>query len=339
MKYLISFCLLIFAFSCGGTKIKETPTATVPPGGPEGLKAQLPLDTSGEASGFTNAGRISELMNFLASDELKGRDSGSEGIEKAAQLIEKRFAKSGVQPYYQGYKDTLSNYSKTAYNIVGIVPGNDPILKDEFVLIGAHYDHIGIIKAENGDAIANGANDNASGTTTVMEFARYFGTTNTNKRSLIFVLFSAEEKGLLGSKHLAKKMKTANLNLYTMLNFEMTGVPLQGKDYEMYVTGYKNSNLAEISNTYAKENLIGYLPRAREFGLFQRSDNYPFHTEFMVPSHTYCTFDFTNFDHYHKVGDEVALMDFSHMAKMVNKMIPVLEGIANAGTQEIKLNK
>jgi len=110
------------------------------------------------------------------------------------------------------------------------------------------------------------------------------------------------------------------------------------KDHLLYLTGYKLSNLAEVSNAYAKEKLIGYLPKAKEFNLFKRSDNYPFHEIFKVPSQTYCTFDFTNFEHYHKVGDEVDLMDFEHMANVVNKMIPVVEGIANSPVQEIKYN-
>jgi Zn-dependent M28 family amino/carboxypeptidase len=170
-----------------------------------------------------------------------------------------------------------------------------------------------------------------------MELARYFGTNKTNKRSLIFALFTAEEKGLLGSKDLAKKLKEQNLNLYTMLNFEMTGVPLQGKDYELYITGYEMSNLAAVSNTYAGSKLIGFLPTAKEYNLFQRSDNYDFYKEFKVPSHTFCSFDFTNFDHYHKVGDENDIMDFEHMASIVNKLLPVLEGISNSANQEIKL--
>ena len=219
---------------------------------------------------------------------------------------------------------------------MGVVEGNDRELAKEYIIIGAHYDHIGLIEPQNGDAIANGANDNASGTSTVLELARFFGNSRTNKRSLLFVLFSAEEKGLLGAKHLANKLKEQELDLYTMLNFEMTGVPLAGKDYFMYVTGYSQSNLAEISNKYAKENLIGFLPTAKEFNLFQRSDNFPFHQVFNVPSQTYCTFDFTNFNHYHKVGDETSEMDFEHMAVVVNKMIPVIEGIANASTKEIK---
>ena len=338
MKIAISLFGLLLAMACGATKMVETDPdniKTTEPAGPDGLKTKMPKETSG----FTNAAKIGTIMNFLASDDLKGRDSGSEGIEEAAKYIEKHFIDNGVNPYFESYRDTLANFEKTSYNIVGVVEGNDPNLKEEYILIGAHYDHIGIIKAENGDAIANGANDNASGTTTVMELARYFGKSKTNKRSLIFALFSAEEKGLLGSRHLAKKLKEADLNLYTMLNFEMTGVPLVGKDYELYITGYEMSNLAEVSNKYAGKKLIGFLPTAKEYNLFQRSDNYDFHKEFAVPSHTFCTFDFTNFNHYHKVGDEVDLIDFSHMASMVNKMLPVVEGISNAATQEVKLIK
>lgn len=319
MKLIPIALTALFVLSCGSNQIAQSPEVS-------------PL------SNFTQAERIGKIMDYLASDDLQGRDSGSEGIEMAAKYIEDHFKAHGVEPYYDTYRDTLSNFQEApAYNVVGIVEGNDPVLKKEYIVIGAHYDHIGIGPMEDGDEIANGANDNASGTATVMEFARYFGTWKTNKRSLIFVLFSAEEKGLLGSKHLAKRMKDEGLNLYVMLNFEMTGVPMQGKDYFMYVTGYDMSNVAEVSNGYAGEELVGFLPTAKEYSLFQRSDNYPYHQVFGVPSHTFCTFDFTNFDHYHKVGDEVELMNFDHMAELVNKTLPVLEGIANAPQQQIKM--
>lgn len=341
MKSILYTLLSLFVLSCGSTRVQET-TTLVSSASRTSAAASTEQMTASSKKGsdtFSNADRIGSIMNYLASDELKGRDSGSEGIEMAAKYIEDYFKSNGVAPYFESYRDTLTNFKDPSYNIVGIVEGNDPNLKGEYILIGAHYDHIGTIAPENGDYIANGANDNASGTTSVMELARYFGTKKSNKRSLIFALFSAEEKGLLGSEHLAKKLKEQNLNLYAMLNFEMTGVPLVGKDYFMYITGYDNSNLAEVCNTYAKENLVGFLPTAKEYNLFQRSDNYPFHKEFGVPSHTFCTFDFTNFGHYHKVGDEVDIMDFEHMATLVNKSIPFLEGIANAPTQEIQTTK
>ncbi len=353
MKKVFGIFILIMMISCDATKSKVT-NKDMAPNGPEGVKGSVvPQNTQNRgtipvttkyvkgkslSTDFSSKERVGKIITFLASDELRGRDTGSEGIAKAASYIEGIFKDYDIAPYFSSYRDTLTNVDKIGYNIVGVIEGNDEQLKKEFVVIGAHYDHIGEINAVNGDSIANGANDNASGTTTVLELARYFSKVKTNKRSVIFALFSAEEKGLLGSKHLAKRLKEQNLNLYTMLNFEMVGVAMVDKDYFMYLTGHEQSNMAEVSNKYAEEKLIGFLPTAKEFNLFQRSDNYAFHKEFGVPSQTYSTFDFTNFDHYHKVGDEASLMDFEHMATIVNKSIPVVEGIVNAATKEIKYN-
>ncbi len=287
-------------------------------------------------SEFTDTIRIRDIMQYLTSDELRGREAGSEGIELAASYIESYFEDQGVQPYFSSFRDTLENFPLAAYNLVGLVPGNDKELSDQYIIIGAHYDHVGIIGSATQDSIANGANDNASGTATVLEMARYFGRNRTNKRSLLFVLFSAEEKGLLGSAHLAKRLKDEGLNLYTMLNFEMTGVPMTDKDYLLFLSGYELSNLASVCNDYAGENLIGFLEQAKQFQLFRRSDNYPFHQLFNVPSQTYCSFDFTNYDYYHKVEDEAFRMDYVHMVKVINKLLPVVEQIANSKEQEIK---
>ena len=342
-QFSLILILLFLIAGCGSTQLVVSNPDT-----PGSSEVKIPVPTEKEQiSGiksevavlnFSGRSEVERIMEFLAADALEGRDTGSKGIEEAAEFIVTIFSDNNVLPYFQSYLDTLSNFDQPAYNVVGVLEGNDPVLKKEFVIVGAHYDHIGLITPVNGDAIANGANDNASGTTTVLELARYFGNAKTNKRSIIFALFSAEEKGLLGSEHLANKLKQQNLNLYTMLNFEMVGVPLVDKDYFMYVTGYELSNLAEKGNNYSSENLIGFLPSAKEFELFKRSDNYPFHKVFNVPSQTFCTFDFTNFNHYHQVGDENSLMNFEHMALLVNKTIPVLEGILNSPTKEIKYN-
>lgn len=330
--------------ACGGSKINQTASLDGHADSGMDLEGRLNSDHSiglknvGAHLPFSNSDGVGEIISYLASDELMGRKAGTEGINLAADYIADLFYKYEIAPYFSSYRDTLANFSTPTFNVVGYLEGTDKELKNEFVLIGAHYDHIGIIPPIAGDSIANGANDNASGTTAVLEFARYFGNARTNKRSVIFALFSAEEKGLLGAKHLAERLKEQELDLYTMLNFEMIGVPLVDKDYLMYVTGYEKSNLASISNGYANEELVGFLPTAKEFGLFMRSDNYPFHTAFGIPSQTFCTFDFTNFDHYHKVGDEVSILDFEHMANLVNKTIPVLEGIINAAEKEIKYN-
>lgn len=311
--------IVLFVASCGSS---EKMVHDIP---------EIPL-TATPSSSKT----IGDILKYLSSDELRGRETGEEGIEMAGRYIERYFETAGILPYFTTYRDTLSNYNATATNIVGMLPGTDPAFKDEWVVIGAHFDHIGAVEPVNGDYIANGANDNASGTTAVMEIARQMAGERTNKRSVMFVLFSAEEKGLKGSKHLAERLKETGLNVYTMLNFEMIGVPMK-KDFLAYITGYKMSNMAERLNAYAGEELIGYLPEAGQMELFKRSDNYPFYTAFNVPSQTVCTFDFTNFDHYHQPGDEFELMDLDHMSSLINKMIPVVKAMVNSGENEIRM--
>ncbi|WP_299215622.1 M28 family peptidase [uncultured Aquimarina sp.] len=284
------------------------------------------------------ASDVEVIMNFLASDELEGRDTGSKGLEKAAKFIEQEFKKSGIEPYFESYLNTFDAKGIETYNVVGYLKGTDPDLTNEFVVIGAHFDHIGNGKDVDGDTIANGANDNAAGSTAVISLAKHFAEVKSNKRSVLFVLFGAEERGLLGSDHLAKVLKEKNLDLYTMVNFEMIGVPLNDKTYKAYITGYEISNMAEKINEYSGKELIGFLPKAKEFQLFRRSDNYPFYSAFNVPCQTISTFDFTNYDYYHHVDDEVSEMNFEFMAELINDCVPAITSILNTPTKEIKLN-
>ncbi|MCB0400373.1 MAG: M20/M25/M40 family metallo-hydrolase, partial [Winogradskyella sp.] len=270
---------------------------------------------------------------------LQGRATGSEGIEKAAVYIENFFKKNGIKPYFETYRDYFNVAELIGFNVVGVIEGNDPELKNEFIILGGHYDHIGKGKIVEGDSIANGANDDASGTIAAMEFGRYFSKSKTNKRSILITLYSAEEMGLKGSAHLAKRLKEEGLNAYTMINFEMIGVPRAQDESMAYMSGYDRSNFAPILNKYAGEEVVGFFPKAKEFQLFYRSDNYPFFKEFNIPAHAISTFDFTNFDYYHHVDDEADKMDYLHMTNFINKMIPALEGMINSSTKEVVLNE
>jgi Zn-dependent M28 family amino/carboxypeptidase len=282
---------------------------------------------------------VSETLKTLSADAMQGRESGTEGGIKAADYLADLLKKYNVKPYFQSYRDTLSNFDEvnTAFNIVGVIEGTDPALKDEFVILGAHYDHIGVTETgEDGDFINNGANDDASGVTAVAEIAKYFGANKTNKRSILIAFFAAEETGLLGSFHLAKMLKKGNFNLYTMLNFEMIGVPMKA-DYTAYITGFSKSNMASKINDYAGKKLLGYLPMEFQYQLFSRSDNFPFFKEFNVPCQTVCTFDFTNFDYYHHVKDEFEVMDTTHMTRFIQDILPAVEKMTNADAREIVL--
>ncbi len=294
---------------------------------------------------------VKKSMEYLASDELEGRATGTDGIEKAAVYIENYFKENGINPYFDTYRDNFEFENKRGkqvdslfpiikgYNIVGLIEGNDPNLKNEYVILGGHYDHIGNGKEVNGDTIANGANDDASGTIVAMELGRYFSKTKSNKRSLLITLYAAEEMGLKGSGHLAARIKSQGIDAYTMINFEMVGVPRAEGKSMAYMSGYNRSNFAPKLNEYASEDVVGFFPKAKEFQLFFRSDNFPFYKELNIPAHAISTFDFTNYDYYHHVDDEADKMDYDHMAAFINKMVPAFKGILNSPTKEVKLNE
>ncbi|SDH34601.1 M28 family metallopeptidase [Myroides phaeus] len=278
--------------------------------------------------------RISNTLYYLASDELEGRDTGAEGNRKAASFLSEHLAGYGISPFFTSYNDTLSNVNNS-WNVVGVIPGNDKFLKDEVVVLGAHFDHIGIQKAIDGDSIANGANDNAAGSAIMLELARNL-TKMDNKRTILVAFFTGEEKGLWGSKHLAKRLKSENVNVVSMLNFEMLGLAMK-RDYMTYLTGYDVSNLAEKLNELAGEPLVGKLEKAEEFKLFKRSDNYPFYLEFKIPSQSFSSFDFENYEYYHHVKDEAQFMDLDFMTSFTNKLIPVVSKLVNLPAGDIRL--
>ena len=320
MKKILSICLLALIFACSSSK-KSAPNVEI---------NELPKITEET---------IKSSMDYLASDELEGRATGTKGIEKAAVFIENYLKANEIKPYFETYRDTFNVVELTGYNIVGVVEGNDPKLKNEYIILGGHYDHIGKGKIVEGDSIANGANDDASGTIAAMEFGRYFAKTKTNKRSILITLYSAEEMGLKGSGHLAERLYADGIDVYTMINFEMIGVPRAEDQSMAYMSGYDQSNFAPTLNKYAGEEVVGFFPKAKEFQLFYRSDNYPFFKELKIPAHAISTFDFTNYDYYHHVDDEADQMDYAHMSSFINKMIPALEGMMNAPTKEVILNE
>ncbi len=338
MKNIVVVLILMLAFACKSSKVimnNDDPSQNEIP---KPSKNDIIMEST-KSKTPVNPKDVEASMRYLASDELEGRNTGTPGIEKAAVYIEDIFKESGLKPYFKTYRDSFKIKDIIGYNIIGYVEGNDPKLKKEFVILGAHYDHIGNGKEVNGDNIANGANDDASGTVAVLEWAKYFAKKKNNKRSVIFALYSAEEMGLLGSADLAKRLKDSKLNLYTMINFEMIGVPRNGNVSMAYMSGYEKSNMAQKLNDYAGKDIIGFLKTAKDYQLFKRSDNYSFYKVFKMPAHAISTFDFTNFDYYHHVDDEADKMDFNHMTKFMNDMIPALEGMMNSSTKEIEMNE
>ena len=173
----------------------------------------------------TQQERLTRHVYTLAGDSLRGRKAGSEDAAKAAAYIVAQFAEIGIQPYYaEGWYQPFERNGKTYKNVVGVIPGNDPVLKGEYIIIGAHYDHLGVMN----DQIYNGADDNASGTATIIEMARILKSQqNLLKRSVIVAAFDAEEIGLCGSNHLSKQLDLSKVKL--MMSIDMVGWLEKGK--------------------------------------------------------------------------------------------------------------
>ena len=180
-------------------------------------------------------------VRYLASDELGGRSIGSPGADSAAEFIARRFAAVGLQPSSQGWfqRFTVSRDAPAVAqlrlgevkgrNVIGVLPGRDPSLRHEIVIVGAHYDHLGLGGAGSGaldpdvrNQVHNGADDNASGTAALIHIASRLAL-SPPARTVVFIAFSGEELGLLGSAHYVKNPLYPLSATLAMVNMDMVG--------------------------------------------------------------------------------------------------------------------
>ena len=253
-----------------------------------------------------------KILTTLADDSMLGRDTQSGGYYQAAEFVADYFDQHNIHPFYPAYRDSLLTDSLLSFNMVGVIGEYDP--KRKTVLLGAHLDHIGI-QGTTSDTLYNGANDNATGSTAALQVAAFLTKGNWNK-NLLVTLFADEEKGLKGAYHLAERMKEEQVDLAYMVNFEMLGITLTSGANQVYMTGYNLSDMADKMNAFSP-NFVQFLPQAKEYNLFRRSDNYAFYEAFGVPAQTLSTFDFKNYGHYHKAGDEAEKMEIDNMNTVI----------------------
>ena len=160
--------------------------------------------------------RMMSTIEYLASEELKGRGLGTPEIDQAADYIAQKFKEAGLQPiednYFQKFTHDFKDKGKlNLTNVIGIIPGTDPKLKDEPVVISAHYDHLGLgwpdVRKGNEGKIHYGADDNASGVAIMIELAQTMAKTVRPKRTIVFLACTAEEAGLIGSRYFVANSK------------------------------------------------------------------------------------------------------------------------------------
>ncbi len=199
-------------------------------------------------------------------------------------------------------------------NVVGVIRGGDPVLKNEYVLVDAHYDHLGIGKPVNGDSIYNGADDDASGVTAVLEIARQIMAGPKPKRTIVFAAMMGEEVGLLGTNWYIAHPAIPLERMAANLEIEMIGRPdsLAGGVGRAWLTGFERSNMGE----QLAANGIPIVPDRRlNEHFFERSDNIAFARR-GIPAHTLSSFNLHS--DYHEVTDDISRVDFVHMAGVVN---------------------
>jgi hypothetical protein len=202
----------------------------------------------------------------------------------------------------------------TLRNVIGRLRGSDPALKDSYVILSAHYDHLGI----RADRIYNGANDNASGTATVIEIAQVLASLPERpKRSILFMAFFGEERGLLGSRYYVSHpvvplaATVADLNLEQMGRTDSSEGP---KLLQFNATGYDYSTIPKAFGEVAEQAGVHVVKdEANSDDYFSASDNLPF-AEAGVPSTTFSvTYEFPD---YHMPGDQWPKLDYDNMAKV-----------------------
>jgi Zn-dependent M28 family amino/carboxypeptidase len=160
------------------------------------------------------------FVETLASDSLQGRDAGEEGGRKAAAYIVSLLEEWGIEPLLDdGYLQHFAVKDCEMNNVLAVIPGKS----DEYVVVGAHYDHVGIGVAVDGDSCYNGADDNASGVSAVLQIARAVKNVGTApERGIIFAFWDGEEMGLLGSRHFVENCAFLS-QVSAYMNFDMIG--------------------------------------------------------------------------------------------------------------------
>lgn len=314
MRQIIILSFLLFTFGC-------TPEV---------------IDSASMAS--ITVPELQKHVNYLASDQLRGRKTGTSGYMAAARYAAKEFESYGLQPltadsgeaenpYFHQVplaKVTLKAKSRillsssvkghnhpgraqyfSAPNVVGFLPGTDQKLKNEFIVVCAHLDHLGVIDGK----IYNGANDNASGCAVVLEAAEALAL-KPGKRSVIFVLFCGEEEGLLGSRYFVKSPPVELKGIVACLNIDhaarwdnrLHGILAAGSDLISPALKEK----VKRANGKAGVSLDFNQRKILSDHNYKGSDHYPFH-QAGIPSVVFSTLGFKG---YHTPQDDAHLLDF-----------------------------
>ena len=286
-------------------------------------------------SAVADSAAIRRDISYLASDKLEGRLTGTPGNDSAAAFIAQRYKYLRLKAPYPGYLQhfvarpaAAAHSGDTAglktQNVVAMLEGSDPVLRNRYIVIGAHFDHLGrttqySMDPRAGDVIRNGADDNASGTAAVLQLARMLSIQKP-KHSVIFVNFSGEEEGLLGSQYFVDNPPVPLDSIVAMFNFDMVG-RLTDDKLMVYGTG----SAAELPSIVDSANLR-VLPALKIQGGgdgFGSSDHSSFYAKNIPVLHFFTDIH----SDYHRATDDVEKINAAGEARVVNLAFDMIRSV------------
>ena len=287
-------------------------------------------------------------LSFLASDALEGRGTPSRGLDIAAEYIASQFRAAGLEPlgddgYFQtadwrkiAPKREIAKYADApapllVRNVVGLLRGSDPELAKTYVLVTAHYDHVGIREGRGDDSIYNGANDDGSGTVSVIELARAFAAqTQRPKRSIVFMTVFGEEHGLVGSRHYGKHPLVPVADTVADINLEQIGRTDDSEGPQVRAAAVTGADYSEVGDVLRKAGELTGISITKHpvnsDRYFGASDNQAL-ADLGVPSHTVSVA--YQFPDYHGPADTWDKIDYANMAAVDRTVALAILMIAN----------
>ncbi|HEX2724101.1 MAG TPA: M28 family peptidase [Gemmatimonadaceae bacterium] len=289
---------------------------------------------SSPAKAVADSVEIRNDIAYLASDKLEGRLTGTAGNDSAAAYLARRYASLKLRKAYPGYLQKFvarpaasahigDTAGKATQNVVAILKGADPTLASQYIVIGAHFDHLGhetqfAMDPAAGDAIRNGADDNASGTAAVLQLARMLSVSRP-RRSVIFANFSGEEEGLLGSQYFVENSPVPLDSIVVMLNFDMVG-RLNNDKLIVYGTGTATELAALLDSANAGVSSLKLEGGGDGFG---SSDQSSFYAKNIPVLHFFTDIH----SDYHRATDDVEKINAGGEASVVDLAYRVIKSL------------
>lgn len=292
--------------------------------GPQATAALAENNAAALASKTITSAELKKHVDVLADDSFEGREGGSRGGRAAGGYLAAELQKLGLQGggdsggFYQSFPGGQRN-------LLGIWEGSDPELKKQFIVIGAHYDHVGYGSRTNSlgptGYIHNGADDNASGVAGLLEVVQAFTSLPQRpKRSILFALWDGEEKGLLGSKHWLQSPTVATKDVVLYINLDMIGRLRQGK-----IEVYGSRTSPGLRSLVSRHNSETALAVDFTWEMKENSDHYVFY-ERSIPTLMFHT---GLHDNYHRPSDDAHLINNDGIEKVARLVFAVAYDVAN----------